>query len=122
METVLVSIKLMLWCSFGLLVMMCGWFTTLELLGKELCLGEGLSPNALSSCLFCSGAAGFFSPIGFACWYAGMDCVFWHLCIGLCSSCDLCLLGLQKLMLWVDCQGCLCMLLSVALLGLRLFG
>jgi hypothetical protein len=51
-----------------------------------------------------------------------MDCVFWHLCIGLCSSCDLCLLGLQKLMLWVDCQGCLCMLLSVALLGLHLFG
>jgi len=50
-ETVLVSIKLMLWCRFGLQEMMCGWFTTLKLLGKELCLGEGLSPNALSSCL-----------------------------------------------------------------------
>ncbi|KAL9387848.1 hypothetical protein Peur_020972 [Populus x canadensis] len=51
METVLVSTMLMSWCRLGLLEMMCGWFTTLELLGKELCLGEGLSPNALSSCL-----------------------------------------------------------------------
>jgi len=52
METVLVSIRLTLWCRFGLLVMMCGRFTTLVLLGIELCLGEALSPNALSSCLF----------------------------------------------------------------------
>ena len=51
METILVSIKFMLWCRFSLFEMMCGWFTTLELLGKELYLGEGLSPNAFSSCL-----------------------------------------------------------------------
>jgi|UniRef100_B9N7K3 hypothetical protein len=68
METVLVSIKLMLWCRFGLLEMMCGWFTTLELLGKELYLGEGLSPNALSSCLL-----SFWRS-----WFAFVCCWFVH--------------------------------------------
>lgn len=51
--------------------------------------------------LFCSPLLGLL--VGMLEWS-----VFWHLCIGLCSSYDLCLLGLQKLMLWVDYQGCLC--------------
>ena len=51
METVLVLTQSMLWFRFGLLEMMCGWFTTHVLLGKGICLGEPLSPNALSSCL-----------------------------------------------------------------------
>jgi len=51
MEIVLVSIKSTLWCRFGLLEMMCRWFTTLVLLGKEISLGEALSLNALSSCM-----------------------------------------------------------------------
>jgi hypothetical protein len=66
----------MLWCRFGLQEMMCGWFTTLKLLGKELCLGEGLSPNALSSCLL-----PFWSSrlLLYAAWYAMLLEAGWNI-------------------------------------------
>jgi len=80
METVLVSTKLMLWCRLGLLEMMCCWFTTLELLGKELCLGEGLSPNALSSCLLPFWSSWFAWLLLYAAWYAVFLEVGWTLC------------------------------------------